>query len=110
MATPVVSGIASLLRGYNSNLYNDDVQRIIQLSADDKGDPGWDQYYGYGRVNAKRALDYLRPPYTLTQSSATGGTDVGSTGTYQMRIYGVSGLDPLIYNVKHHDIQKTVTF
>lgn len=54
MATPVVSGVASLLKGYNSNLDNDDIEHVIRLSADDKGDAGWDQYYGYGRVNAYR--------------------------------------------------------
>jgi subtilisin family serine protease len=33
-SAPVVSGIASLLKGYRPNLYNDDIQNIIELSAD----------------------------------------------------------------------------
>jgi thermitase len=66
MATPYVTGIASLLKGYNPSLYNDDIENIIRLSADDKGPTGWDIEYGTGRVNARNALDHLRPPYTLT--------------------------------------------
>ena len=67
MATPVVTGIASLLKGYNSSLYNDDIEQIIKISADDMGDPGWDQYYGTGRVNAYKALQFLQSPYQLSQ-------------------------------------------
>jgi len=33
MATPQISGISSLLKGYNSGLYNDDIANIIRLSC-----------------------------------------------------------------------------
>lgn len=110
MAAPHVSGLASLLKGYNSNLYNDDIEHIIQLSADDKGDPGWDQYYGYGRINAKTAIDLLRSPYVLQQSTTTGGTDIGSTDYYTTVIYGAPGLATGVYIVKRHEIRKTVSY
>jgi len=111
MAAPFVSGIASLMLSVNSNLSNDDVEHIIQLSADDKGDPGWDQYYGYGRVNAKKALDFLRSPYTLTRSTTTaGGTDMGASGAYQMAIYGASGLANGVYMVYRHEVQRSISF
>ncbi len=32
------------------------IKEIIRHSSEDKGDPGWDQYYGWGRLNAARAL------------------------------------------------------
>ena len=67
MAAPVVAGIASLLKSYNSNLYNDDIEQIIRLSVDDKGPIGWDPEYGTGRVNAYKALNLLRAPYQLSQ-------------------------------------------
>jgi thermitase len=35
MAAPHVSGLASLLRGFNTNLANDDIEQIIRLTADD---------------------------------------------------------------------------
>lgn len=110
MATPVVSGIASLLRGYDPDLSNDDIENIIRISADDKGDAGFDTWYGAGRVNAKKALDYLRSPYTLNQLFASGGSDYSSTGTYQMTIYGASGLADGVYIVKRHEVRKSVTF
>lgn len=39
MAAPSVSGIATLLKGFDSSLYNDDIQRITELSTDDINDP-----------------------------------------------------------------------
>jgi hypothetical protein len=117
MAAPVVTGIASLLKGYNSNLYNDDIEHIIQLSAD-KVRPdlytydanGWNVNVGYGRVNAKKALDMLRSPYVLTQATTSSGTDVGSTDYYTMLILGAPGLSDAYYTVKRHDVQHTVSF
>jgi subtilisin family serine protease len=110
MATPHVSGVASLLKGYNPNLANDDIENIIQLSADDRGATGFDNAYGYGRLNAERALNFLQEPYALRQWTATSGSSVGSTGTFQMVIMGASGLASATYIVKRHEVQKTVTF
>lgn len=115
-STPAVAGVASLLKGYNPNLYNDDIERIIQLSADDittsPATTGWDQYTGYGRVNARKALDYLRTPYVVNKPYSLGGTDLGGTSTYQMVIYGAQsyGLADGSYIVKRHEVQKTITF
>lgn len=111
-AAPIVSGIASLLKGYNPALFNDDIENIIRLSADDKGPVGWDPEYGTGRVNAKKALDYLRAPYVLTQATATGGTSQGASSTYQMVIYGAQawGLSDGTYIVKRHEVRRNVSF
>lgn len=117
MAAPHVSGIASLLKGYKSSLSNDDIERIIQLSAD-KVRPdlytydgsGWNINVGYGRVNARKALDRLMSPYVLTHFSQTGGTDMGASSSYQMAILGAPGLPDAVYIVKRHEVRKTVTF
>jgi len=114
MATAQVSGIASLLKGYNSNLYNDDIEHIIQISADDittsPATTDWDQYTGYGRVNAKKALDYLRSPYTINHLTASGGYSYSSTGTYTATMLGVEGLSDGVYIVKRYEIRKSVNF
>ena len=60
-ATPLVSGICSLILDLSPNLSVDQVRNIINSTAEDQvGDaqdtPGWDQYYGNGRVNAFAAL------------------------------------------------------
>jgi len=113
MAAPHVTGIASLLKGYNPSLFNDDIENIIKLSADDVNSaqyPGWDQYLGTGRVNARRALEYLRAPYVLTQTTATGGSDLGASDYYLMTIYGAPGLSDGSYRVKRHEVRRSVSF
>jgi len=55
-ATPQVAGLAGLILSINPDLFPDEVQFIIQSTADDKGDSGWDEYYGWGRINANEAL------------------------------------------------------
>ena len=63
MAAPHVSGIAALVLSINSNLTPSQIRSIVEQSADDKGAAGWDQYYGYGRVNANNALKYTLEHY-----------------------------------------------
>ena len=56
MATPYVTGLAALLWSYAPSLSRDQVKETIQNTADDLGTPGWDQYFGWGRINAWKAL------------------------------------------------------
>lgn len=109
-AAPQVAGLASLLEGYNSNLDNDDIRQIIRLSADDRGIIGFDNQYGFGRINAGRALELLQVPNTLNQWTASGGTVFSSTGTYVAQFIGAPGLATGNYLVKRHEVRKTITF
>ncbi len=56
MAAPHVAGVAALVLSRNPSLTVDQVEQILTASADDLGEPGWDPYFGYGRVNAYRAV------------------------------------------------------
>lgn len=56
MATPHVAGLVALLWSFAPSLNNYQVQSLIQNNADDLGTAGWDQEYGYGRINAYRTL------------------------------------------------------
>ena len=56
MATPHVTGVAALLKSFLPTLGPDGIRSILQDTADDLGDPGRDQYFGYGRLNAYNAL------------------------------------------------------
>ena len=56
MATPFVSGLAALVLSANGNLTPDEVEAIIEQSADDLGDTGRDDVYGWGRINAYQAV------------------------------------------------------
>lgn len=63
-ATAYVSGIASVLLGQDPSRTNKELREIItQTAVDQVGDPredkaGWDEYYGYGRVDLYEALNY----------------------------------------------------
>ncbi len=61
MATPHVAGLAALVWSLAPSLSSSQVRDIIQNTADDLGPGGWDQSYGYGRINARRALDSISP-------------------------------------------------
>jgi serine protease len=54
MATPFVSGVAALLAA--KGLSNAAIVDCLASSADDLGAPGRDPVFGYGRVNAARAV------------------------------------------------------
>jgi len=58
MATPHVTGVAALVHALN--ISDPDVVRfILQSSAIDLGDSGWDEYFGYGLVNAFNAVSFV---------------------------------------------------
>lgn len=55
-ASPHVAALAALIMSANPGLTNQQVVGIITSTALDLGDLGWDQYYGYGRIQADKAL------------------------------------------------------
>jgi subtilisin family serine protease len=55
-ASPVVAAVAALVISANPALSNDQVVSLLEQSADDIGAPGYDTSFGYGRVNALRAV------------------------------------------------------
>jgi subtilisin family serine protease len=61
-ATPLVAGLSSLLLAQDPNRTPDDIRSIIRNTSEDQvGDPSediydFDNYYGYGRINANQAL------------------------------------------------------
>lgn len=64
-ATPLVAGLASLMKSQNASLTPNQIKTIIQNTSQDQvGLPsedtvGWDQYMGWGRVNAFAALQQV---------------------------------------------------
>lgn len=57
MATPHVSGTAALIWSQFPNVTRDWVRAKLRFTADDLGEPGFDKYYGYGRINARKAVE-----------------------------------------------------
>ena len=56
MAAPHVSGIAALILSNQRELSSEQVSAVIQCSTTDIMDIGFDNYTGYGRINAAQAL------------------------------------------------------
>ncbi len=58
MASPHVAGLAALVLSRNPRLPAEEVRRLIETHAQDQvgpptvDTPGWDPYYGYGRIHA----------------------------------------------------------
>ena len=103
MATPYVSGLASLLKGYEPRLYNDDIEQIIRYSADDVEDAGYDNKTGMGRINARAALDLVRDQNGLLHPSANGETSHTELfHNIQVTWSGMLGLGDDNYWVDHY--------
>jgi thermitase len=66
MATPFVSGLAALVWSADLNQSSDAVEGIIKSTAVDRGSPGWDQYFGWGRINAGAAALATLPALDLS--------------------------------------------
>ncbi len=56
-SAPIVAGLAGLVMSVNPALDGAQVQDVIKQSADDMGGAGWDGQYGWGRINAARAVE-----------------------------------------------------
>lgn len=60
MAAPHVSGIATLLRSYNPTCSARQIREILLASSRDLGPSGCDEYFGFGMVRAKAAVNMLQ--------------------------------------------------
>lgn len=56
MATPAVAGVVALIRSEFPNMHIKDVTAQLEWGTDDLGEPGFDHFYGYGRINVAKAL------------------------------------------------------
>ena len=83
-SSPITAATAALMMSANGSLTPADVDRILKSTAVDLGTVGFDQYYGYGRIDAAKAvaaarstvaIDTQAPAISIT--SPTGGTVSG---------------------------------
>ena len=65
MACPFVSGVAALAWSRYSNSTREFIRQWLRMTTDDLGDPGFDTYYGFGRVNARKAVEQTPPAHDL---------------------------------------------
>jgi subtilisin family serine protease len=63
MAAPHVAGTIALMLSWHPTLNLEVLRQCIRKTAVDLGEPGFDEFYGFGRLDAKAALDYLLGGY-----------------------------------------------
>ena len=76
MATPTVSGVAALVWSQHPTCTGTDIRDALKATAEDQGDAGRDDFYGFGIAKAADADAYLTangctttpPPAALTAS------------------------------------------
>jgi subtilisin family serine protease len=60
MASPFVAGLSSLVFSRDNTLSNEEVKQVIRNNGVDLGGPGFDVYFGYGRINANETIRNTR--------------------------------------------------
>ncbi|MCX9024889.1 MAG: S8 family serine peptidase [Candidatus Methanoperedens sp.] len=86
MATPHVVGVAALVMSANPALTNNQVEMILKNTANDLGEPGYDTTFGFGLVNASRAIEAANITYGFI-------TKWGSPGSSDGQFFNPSGVD-----------------
>lgn len=84
-SSPIVAAATALLFSINPDLTPADIDQILATTSEDLGDPGFDQIFGNGRINAANAVnaaytrlsvDRIAPVISI--ASPTGGTVSGN--------------------------------
>ena len=61
-AAPLITGIAAIFRGLDSDFTHEEFKEIIIEASVDLGDEGYDVYYGYGLADIEKYLKYYFAP------------------------------------------------
>lgn len=103
MATPHVTGTAALIIASNPGITNVDVRELLRNTSTDLGDPGKDNQYGYGLINAYKAV----PMKDTTPPVQVSGVTVTATGTNQLSISWNASTEPDLkqYNIYRSTVQ-----
>jgi uncharacterized repeat protein (TIGR02543 family) len=82
MSSPYVAGVAALVMSANPSLPASKVAEILKGTAQDLGAPGRDDYYGYGLVDAKKAVEEALKYHVVTFKDYNGAV-LSSQVVYQ---------------------------
>ncbi|MGG9970725.1 S8 family peptidase [Ferruginibacter sp. SUN002] len=102
-ACPQVAGVAALILSANSALNENEVANILRNTATDMGASGFDNDFGYGRLNACKAVSKAIesnlsisgvPSFCTPSETFTINAPVGTTITWSVNPSGIVSLSP----------------
>lgn len=102
LSAPSIVALVALARAYNPSITFEEVKDLLKNSAVDMGDPGYDEYYGWGYVDC---CDYY---YNLTGKETEPFIDVASNywGAqaigYCYRNYIINGTTDITYTPENN--------
>lgn len=89
-SSPIAAAAAALMFSANAKLAPADVDAILKSTALDLGTAGYDQYYGYGRIDAGRAVSVAKNYAVADTQAPTVGITSPTGGS---RVSGVIPVD-----------------
>ena len=112
MACPHVAGVAALAWSLYPNATNDWIRAQLRATADDLGAPGFDVYFGYGRVNARKAVEQEPPEHDLLIPSVQGPQYLrpGDAAVYNVTVLNFGKNDETDVNVSLIVDGKTIDY
>ena len=99
MATPCTAGVMALLMSKNPNLSPEDISMTLETTAVDLGDPGKDNVFGAGRIDALNAIDNTSEQgptyesYSLNDPNANGEVEAGESISMTVSLINASDFD-----------------
>jgi thermitase len=87
-SSPIAAGVAALVLSRNPSLSAQQLVTLLEQNSDDLGAPGYDQIFGWGRVNASRAVaaaggGTFTPAPSVTISSPAPSSTIQAAVTVQ---------------------------
>jgi serine protease len=113
MAAPHVAGVVALMKALYPELNSSELRALIQSQAltDDLGPVGRDNFFGYGRINARKAVEVARdlaagepppePPPQVVAEPTSVSMELNEAATVD--IINIGGGNPVITNVTVQD-------
>jgi subtilisin family serine protease len=108
-SAPIAAGAAALVLSVYPGLTPSQVTSQLEYTADDVGPAGWDPSYGWGRLNASRAVSGLSAspspspsdttPPTVSITSPAAGATVSGTVTIQTSVWDNVGVASVSFYV-----------
>jgi len=91
MACPHAAGVAALTWARNPDLSMDELRHILRSTADDLLPVGFDNNFGFGRINASACIDAASFQYSIEVTPATQTITQGGSVDYTITLSLIQG-------------------